>query len=174
MTTYNTGNPVPSADARDRYDNSQTFDELINSPLTFYQNRIGNNVLSIKGMGNLFNSSQAERAAAFQKFIKSSGWSSLGPYAAGVTITSHGQTVDFEGQPYQIKPSIPVSLDAPYVTTGVWATDGINFKLVGDNSLRQDLADPDVAARILTWVRSTITDTENSLQNALNAQKHNL
>ena len=30
MTTYNTGNPLPSADAKDRYDNSQTFDELIN------------------------------------------------------------------------------------------------------------------------------------------------
>ena len=148
MTTYNTGNPVPSADARDRFDNSQTFDELINGPLTFYQNRVGNNVLSIKGMGNLFNASQAERAAAFQQFIESSGWSSLGPYAAGVTITSHSQTVDFEGQPYQLKPSIPVSLDAPYVATGDWATESVNFKLVGDNSLRQDLGGPEGASML--------------------------
>lgn len=40
--------------------------------------------------------------------------------------------------------------------------------------LEERLADPDVGARIITWVRSTITDTEKSLQNALNAQKHNL
>ena len=154
MTTYNTGNPVPSADARDRYDNSQTFDEVINGALTYYPNRVGQNVLSLKGMQSLFNAEQADRASAFsveqdrrddafQQFIESSGWSSLGPYAAGVTITSHSQTVDYMEQPYQLKPSIPVSLDAPYVTTGDWATESVNFKLVGDNSLRQDLAGPD-------------------------------
>lgn len=151
MTTYNTGNPVPSADARDRFDNSQTFDQVINGGLTFYPNRVGSNVMSLSGMRNLFNTEQADRNAAFlieqgwradefQQFIDASGWSSLGAYAAGVTITSHSQTVDYMGQPYQLKPSIPVSLDAPYVTTGVWATEGVNFKLVGDNSLRQDLS----------------------------------
>lgn len=154
MTTFNTGNPVPSADARDRFDNSQTFDEVINGALTYYPNRVGQNVLSLKGMQSLFNAEQADRASAFsveqdrrddafQKFIESSGWSSLGPYAAGVTITSHSQTVDYMGQPYQLKPSISVSLDDPYVTTGDWATESVNFKLVGDNSLRQDLALPD-------------------------------
>lgn len=154
MTTFNTGNAVPSADARDRFDNSQTFDEVINGGLTYYTNRIGNNVLSLKGMSDLFNADQlartnafeadqAEREAAFQQFLDGTGWSLLGEYGAGVVITSHTQTVDYLGQPYSLKPSIPASLDAPYVTTGVWATEGVNFKLVGDNSLRQDLAGPD-------------------------------
>lgn len=151
MTTFNTGNAVPSADARDRFDNSQTFDEVINGTLTYYANRVGNNILSLKGMADLFNAAQlsrenefeadqAEREAAFQQFLDGTGWSSIGAYGAGVVITSHTQTVDYLGQPYSLKPSIPASLDTPYVTTGVWATEGANFKLVGDNSLRQDLA----------------------------------
>lgn len=149
MTTYNTGNPVPSADARDRYDNSQTLDEVVNGDSASYTTRTGKQVISLGGMNSRFNNAQDERESAFntsqeafQSFIDGSGWSSLGAYGAGVVITSHTQTVDYLGQPYALKPSIPASLDAPYVTTGVWATEGVNFKLVGDNSLRQELADP--------------------------------
>lgn len=40
MTTYNTGNPVGSTDARDLYDNSQALDQLINGSGT-YSNRLG-------------------------------------------------------------------------------------------------------------------------------------
>ncbi len=40
MTTYNTGNPVGSTDARDLYDNSQALDELVNGSGT-YSNRLG-------------------------------------------------------------------------------------------------------------------------------------
>lgn len=151
MTTYNTGNPVPSADARDRYDNSQTLDEVVNGGSESYTTRTGKQVISLVGMNSRFNNAQDARESAFnlsqeekqeefQSFIDGSGWSSLGAYGAGVVITSHTQTVDYQGQPYQLKPSIPASLQAPYVTTGVWATEGVNFKLVGDNSLRQDLA----------------------------------
>lgn len=153
MTTYNTGNPVPSADARDRYDNSQTLDEVVNGDSESYSSRTGKQVISLGGMNSRFNNDQEERESAFnlsqeekqeafQSFLDGAGWSSLGAYGAGVVITSHTQTVDYQGQPYQLKPSIPASLQTPYVTTGVWATEGVNFKLVGDNSLRQNLNDP--------------------------------
>lgn len=86
MTTFNTRNHVPSADARDRFDNSQTFDEVINGRLTYYTNRIGNSVLSIKGMSDLFSADQlartneyaadqADREALFQEFLDRTGWS---------------------------------------------------------------------------------------------------
>lgn len=150
MTTYNTGNPVPSADARDRYDNSQTLDEVVNGDSASYETRTGKQVISLGGMNYRFNNAQEARESAFnlsqeekqeefQSFLDGSGWSSLGAYGAGVVITSHTQTIDYQGQPYQLKPSIPASLDAPYIATGAWATEGDNFKLVGDNSLRQDL-----------------------------------
>lgn len=145
MTTYNTGSPVPSGDARDRFDNTQTLDEVVNGPLEFYKNRTGQNVLSLRGMRMQFDAGQQQRDEAFQEFLEGSGWQDLGAYAAGISITSHSQTVDYEGQPYQLKPSVPASIDAPYITTGNWATEGVNFKLVGDNSLRQDLASSDGA-----------------------------
>lgn len=159
MTTYNTGNPVPSADARDRYDNSQTLDEVVNGDSASYTTRTGKQVISLGGMNSRFNNAQDERESAFnlsqeekqeafQSFLDGTGWSSLGAYGAGVSITSHTQTVDYQGQPYQLKPSIPASLQTPYVTTGAWATEGVNFKLVGDNSLRQDLAAPTGAALV--------------------------
>lgn len=145
MTTYNTKNPVPSADARDRYDNSQVFDELMNGTAPSTPDRLGVLRQSWAGMEQAFAGSEADRAAAFQAFLDASGWSTLGDYAAGISIISHTQTVDYEGQPYQLKPSVPASIDAPYITTGDWATEGVNFKLVGDNSLRQDLAASDGA-----------------------------
>lgn len=42
MTTYNTGNPVGSTDARDLYDNAQAFDQAINSSAATFTDRLGN------------------------------------------------------------------------------------------------------------------------------------
>ena len=190
MTTYNTGNPVPSADARDRYDNSQTLDEVVNGDSASYTTRTGKQVISLGGMNSRFNDAQAEREseyssdkiardtefeadqvsrsedfeesqdhreATFAQFLDGSGWSSLGVYAAGISIVSHAQTVDYLGQPYSLKPSIPVSLDAPYITTGAWEAEAVNFKLVGDNSLRQELTGPD-GAKLIPFKRRTVYD----------------
>lgn len=169
MTTYNTKNPVPSADARDRYDNSQVFDELINGPAPSTPDRLGVLRQSWAGMEQAFIGSEADRAAAFQAFLDASGWSSLGTYAAGINIISHTQTVDYQGQPYQLKPSVPASVDAPYVTTGNWAVEGSNFKLVGDNSLRQDLGEP-TGAKMSGWKRSPLTSAISTVGQMLDAQ----
>ena len=169
MTTYNTKNPVPSADARDRYDNSQVFDELINGPAPSTPDRLGVLRQSWAGMEQAFIGSEADRAAAFQAFLDASGWSSLGTYAAGINIISHTQTVDYQGQPYQLKPSVPASVDAPYVTTGNWAVEGSNFKLVGDNSLRQDLGES-TGAGMSGWKRSPLKSAITTAGQMLNAQ----
>lgn len=176
MTTYNTGNPVPSSDARDRYDNSQTLDEVVNGDSASYTTRTGKQVISLGGMNSRFNNAQEGRAqefteaqaerheefdadqalreSAFEQFMNASGWSSLGDYAAGISIVSHSQTVDYLGQPYALKASVPASLNSPYVTAGDWSTESVNFKLVGDNSLRQDLGGPDGAKLIGNGLRS--------------------
>ena len=59
MTTYNTKNPVPSADARDRYDNSQVFDELMNGPAPSTPDRLGVLRQSWAGMEQAFIGSEA-------------------------------------------------------------------------------------------------------------------
>lgn len=102
----------------------------------------------------VFDASQQQRAAVFDQFIEGSGWTSLGGYAPGISIVSHSQTVDYGGQPYALKPSVPASISSPYITTGNWASESINFKLVGDNSLRQDLSNGSVNlvdAEIVGW-----------------------
>lgn len=143
MTIYATGNALGSTDVRDLLDNAQNLDNAVNDTASdTWVDRFGVTRVTLKGYGTQFDAGQASREAAFQQFLEGTGWSSLGAYAAGVSITSHTQTVDYQGQPYSLKPSVPASLDAPYVTTGNWATEGVNFKLVGDNSLRQDLAGP--------------------------------
>lgn len=148
MTTFNTGNPVPSGDARDRFDNTQTLDEIINSLALEAITRTGRHLVTFSGMSAQFNFSQAQRAEIFKVFLDASGFSSLGAYAAGLSIVSHSQTVDYQGQPYALKATVPASIEAPYVTTGNWAVEGANFKLVGDSSLRQDLASPDIGKGI--------------------------
>lgn len=178
MTTYNTGNPVPSADARDRYDNSQTLDEVVNGDSASYTTRTGKQVISLGGMNSRFNNAQDEREAefnlsqeekkeAFQSFLEGTGWSSIGAYVAGVVITSHTQTVDYLGQPYSLKPSIPASVTAPYIITGNWATESVKFKLVGDNSLRQDLADPLVGGDIVKVTPRGTGSVARSVKDAL-------
>ncbi|MBP3933901.1 MAG: hypothetical protein J6D44_08540, partial [Pseudomonas sp.] len=153
MATFWTMNPIGSTSPKDLSDNAENLDYLILGPLSEYEDRRRVPRLSWKGIELAFIAAQNDRTSefesdqdlreeTFERFIDGSGWSSLGAYAAGISIVSHTQTVDYLGQPYSLKPSIPASLDAPYVTTGVWATEGVNFKLVGDNSLRQDLADP--------------------------------
>lgn len=58
MTRFNTGNPVPSADPRDRSDNSQAFDEAVNSEGTTFNDRLGKSRLTIKGMEQVFDGGQ--------------------------------------------------------------------------------------------------------------------
>lgn len=125
MTTYNTGRPVPSADARDRYDNSQTFDEIINGPLTYYPNRKGANVLSMAGL-----------AAQFNEFLSNSGYETPVDYAPGISITRLTQQVRYLGELYR-----PEADAIPFVTT-TFPADEPKWISNGDNSLRQELASP--------------------------------
>lgn len=50
--TFNTGNPVGSADARDLYDNAQNIDIAVNSPQTTFTDRLGKARLTFAGMAS--------------------------------------------------------------------------------------------------------------------------
>lgn len=139
----NTGNPIGSDAYPDFQDNVQNLDHLVAGEALSWADRFGNQRKSWAGMESEFSSSQKERADVFQSFIDGSGWSVIGDYEEGVKIYSHTQAINYQGQPYSVKPSIPVSLDSPYVVSGDWAEESENFKLVGDNNLRQDLSGPE-------------------------------
>lgn len=122
MTTYNTMNPVPSSDARDRYDNSENLDNFSNGPLDAYPDRFGVSRQSLQGIRN------------------ASQYVELGPYAAGLVFTSRNQVFSYNpgtgAEFYSPGPSITL----PYTTTGVGAGEIAAFRSVGDAILRSDLA----------------------------------
>lgn len=118
MTTYNTGNPIGSTDAKDLYDNAENLDYFVNGTALSYLDRLGVSRRSLAGI----------RA--------SSAYEVLGPYAAGLVFTGYNQVFSYLGEFYAPGPSIVL----PYTTTGVGAAEIANFRNVGDAVLREDLA----------------------------------
>lgn len=128
MTTYNTGNPVPSGDARDRFDNTQTLDEVVTGSGLTTVTRTGKTIKTLAGQQQDFNT-----------FLVSSGFEPAHLiYAVGsaLTVNRPTQLIDYNGSVYRVKmPStFPVNL------TGVWASDSAKLVDVGDSSLRSALA----------------------------------
>lgn len=52
MTTYKTGNPVPSTNVRDLFDNTENLDEAVNTTSATWIDRLGNVRLSMAGMSS--------------------------------------------------------------------------------------------------------------------------
>lgn len=128
MTTYNTGNPVPSGNAYDRFDNSQTFDELINGPAFQYTNRLSQNLTSWAGYNKQFND-----------FLINSGFEPTQlVYVDGtpLQVDRPTQLISRGGSVYRVK--MPATF--PLTLTGTWATDSASLVDVADIALRQALA----------------------------------
>lgn len=126
MTTYNTMNPVPSADARDRYDNGQVFDELMNGPAPSTPDRLG-----------VLRQSWAGMELAFSELLANSGFELPAiPYAGGVVIDRSSQLISYLGELYSVK----ANQDFPYTLDGTFETDEPNLVLRSDQALRTELA----------------------------------
>ena len=128
MTTYNTKNPVPSSDARDRYDNSQVFDELMNGAAPNTPDRLG-----------VLRQSWAGMETEFQMFLANSGLESTHlTYVDGTPLVASRPTqlIDRAGSIYRVK--LPASF--PVTLTGMWETDQNLLVDVGDAALRASLA----------------------------------
>lgn len=128
MTTYNTGNPVPSGNAYDRFDNSQTFDEVVNSVLPTAETRLGKQIKTLYGQEQDFN-----------QFLINSGFEPNHlTYVVGTTlqVDRPTQLIDYSGSVYRVK--LPAVF--PVMLTGNWAADSAVLVDVGDQALRQDLS----------------------------------
>lgn len=159
MTTYNTGNPVPSGDARDRFDNSQTFDELLNGPLGSYVNRVGVTLQSWKGFQEAFN-----------QFLLSSGYEFIGDYDADgpLLIQRINQIFSKDGEFWRAAAPPPGPGPVlPYTTVNNWVTDQPKFVSIGDASLRQALAAANGAENI--GYRNAGTDVYDKLSESISA-----
>lgn len=153
MTTYDTGNLVPSGDARDRFDNTQTLDELINSPLETTRSRLGVDLKTWAGM-------QADFREALSKLGYELPYLA---YAAGVVVQRQTQLVERGGELYQVKSVTAL----PLTLTGDWPTDSANLVAVGDAALRQALADVTGATLVTTSRGNTVEFDLNDTRNAM-------
>lgn len=154
---YNTGNPIGSTSPKDLSDNARNLDLLLLGDDPSYPDRKGVPRKSWKGMeaeyvadrlrrATEFHTAQTEREAQFTAFLESSGYEAPVPYAPGIVLVRTTQTVTYLGNEYRAK-----SQFLPLTTT-TWVADESKLKLVGDDSLRQDMAnvtDPAKGATIL-------------------------
>ena len=153
---YNTGNAPGSTSPKDLIDNAEDFDLLLTGGSAAVPNRLGVPLKSWKGMEGEhnsdqirregeFDSAQAGRAVAFDvsqlfrkdqfnTFMAASGYEAPIPYGPGIDFIRTTQTVTYLGNEYRAK-----SANIPFTTTN-WAADEAKLKLIGDDSLRQSLA----------------------------------
>ncbi|EPX4280007.1 hypothetical protein ACW0LR_001193 [Citrobacter freundii] len=153
MTTYNTGNPLGSAAAKDLYDNAQNFDHLSNDlENEMWPDRFGKNRLTWHGMEK-----------RYQEKLASMGWELIDSFQGGATLTRADQALRWElpdgnGEYYRWDGSLPKTVPAgstPDSTGGVGTGAWVG---VGDASLRSDLtkygATIDQIAHRVTTIKS--------------------
>lgn len=153
---YNTGNPPGSTSPKDLIDNAEDLDFLMTGSGVSHPNRLGVPLKSWKGMEgehdadqirreaefdaeqirheSEFDIAQGDRVVQFNTFMDASGYEPPIPYAPGILLDRTTKTVSYLGNEYRARGSL-----IPF-TTSNWATDEAKLKLIGDDSLRQDMA----------------------------------
>lgn len=176
-TAYNTGNPIGSSSPNDLADNARNLDYLSLGPDSSYPDRKGTLRKSWKGMEGefsahqasretTFKADQADRQARFDTLMDASGYEPPVPYVSGINLVRTTQAVTYLGNEYRVK-----SEYRPLTTTD-WATDESKLKLIGDDSLRQELASP--ANEISGFVRGPFAQSRRTVAGMLSAQALNI
>lgn len=158
--THNTGNPIGSTSPKDLSDNTRNLDYLCLGPNHSYLDRKGVPRKSWKGMEEGFSADQAARQDQFAAFLDSSGYEAPVEYAPGIVLCRATQTMTYQGKEYRGKSQL-----LPLTTTD-WATDEPKLKLIGDDSLRQemaDLSDPTKGAAIVGRAIRTVKSIHKSV-----------
>lgn len=175
---YSTGNPIGSSSPKDLSDNARNLDYLLLGPNPSYPDRLGVPRKSWIGMEGEFDADQTRRKSdfdaaqndrhqTFSTFMDASGYEPPVPYAPGLAIVRITQTVTYLGKDYRVKTQfLPL-------TTTIWAMDEPKLKLIGDDSLRQDVAnatDPEKGAGMTGWTRAPLAQSIANVHQMLDAQ----
>lgn len=170
MTTYNTGNPIGSTDARDRLDNTENMDILENSvTLNEHPDRLGVMRKTRKGMelehDNQISAHELEHDNQMQSFendfdsrLAGMAFTRVGTFTAGATLTDMRQTLLWEisqggdGHDYGWTGSfgssgkVVAAGSTPATTGGIGAGAWVDRT---DVTLRSDLANPNMGAAMV-------------------------
>lgn len=125
---YNTGNPVPSNKLEDMADNAQVFDNFVNSSSKTTPNRNGASVKTRAGFEADHNAQMRVFESGFDAQILNMGFTRVGTFATGATITNPRQTLLWDiadsgdGQEYGWSgtfPKVVPPLSTPNTTGGI-------------------------------------------------------
>ncbi|WP_278940996.1 hypothetical protein [Pseudomonas helleri] len=151
--THKNGSPLGSPSLKDADDNARSLDLLVCGESPTYMDRRGVQRRSWAGMEGEFSAEQVARKKQFDVFLNSSGFEAPIPYVAGIELIRITQTVTYDKNDYRAK-----SEALPF-TTSDWAADVSKFVLIGDDSLRQELAyssDPKKMAGMVGVIRTPL------------------
>lgn len=137
MTTFNTGNPVPSSDGKDLSDNAETIDQIVNSSNTTAISRIGKTLSTIRGLESNYT------------FTAING----GIWATGQTFTAFNQFMVFGSTAY--KPKVTATL--PYIV-GATPVGDSNIEPVDIGTQIVDRLNPDTLAIALADTNMLLND----------------
>lgn len=167
MTTYNTGNPLGSAAAKDLYDNAENFDHLSNNQNNeTWGDRFGQQRLTWHGI-----------EALSRQAISSYGYITLDSFESGNTLTLPNQVLRYEasGEYFRwdgvLPKEVPVG-STPDSTGGIGSGKWLS---VGDAALRADLkSQNDGLGDSLIGVKQPITGWPGRTQHDRNFDYLNL
>ena len=111
MTTFRTGNRVPSSAAKDLYDNAENLDEAINGASLSWKDRTGRTRISLNGALTALDAALDQVVEDADAVLSTLGYLVPVPYEAGLDVSSGRFTVDFSGNTYA-----PVVESLPFVT----------------------------------------------------------
>jgi hypothetical protein len=141
MTTYNTGNPVGSTDARDLYDNAQNLDNFSNGTALTYPDRLGVLRRSLAGID-----------ATADSVLNAIGYAVPVAYTAGISLTLTSQTVEYNNEIYA-----PLASALPFTTSGTFETAKFRLMIATDASRVNYIASGTSA--VATTVQSKLRET---------------
>lgn len=170
MTTYNTGNPLGSAAAKDLYDNAENFDHReVDRTNETWPDRLGVSRLTWYGIEK-----KNERA------IKEYGWILTESFQDGADLTLSNQALlwklpDGDGEYYRWDGNFPKHVPLGSTPNSTGGTGPGAWIGVGDASLRSALASSDSGlGDSLLSVKQPITGASIQTQHDKNAQVINL
>lgn len=146
MTTYNTGNPIGSKDARDLYDNAQNLDNFSNGSAASYTDRLGVSRRSLAGID-----------ATADDVLNGIGYAVPVAYASGISLTLTSHTVEYAGEIYA-----PKSSALPF-TTSSWGADSAKFRLMIASDASRVNYTPAGTGAVVATVQSKLRETVSAV-----------
>ena len=139
---YNTGNPVPSVDAKDFVDNCENLDKAVNSLDATFQDRLG------------------VTRSTYEGVTQGLSFFNVGTFAVGFTLTNSRQTLTYGGHEYSWSGVFPKAVSAGSTPTPIGSGGWIDRS---DVTLRNDLAATDGAKLSLSQVATAYSIPLSSL-----------